>query len=126
VLLAAEDARVEDGLLEAWELLQMNLKAELVVLSACETARGRVGTGEGVIGFSWALFVSGVPTTVLSQWKVDSDSTSDLMVAYHANRAKGMNDAQAMRAASLKVRNGEQTGHPFFWAPFIVVGAGLN
>jgi CHAT domain-containing protein/tetratricopeptide (TPR) repeat protein len=113
----------EDGFLEAWELLRMNLRAELVVLSACETARGRVGAGEGVIGLSWALFVSGVPTTVLSQWKVESASTSQLMIAFHENRKNGMDEAQAMRVASQNIRKDPAYAHPFYWAPFIVIGA---
>lgn len=126
LLLADEGGGREDGLLEARELLQMKLQAELAVLSACETARGRVGTGEGLIGLSWALFVSGVPTTVLSQWKVESDSTSQLMVAFHQNRKKGLSDAEALRAAALAIRNEPAYQHPFYWAPFIVIGAGLN
>src|SRR5262249_4503846 len=73
LVLAGEEAEAgEDGLLEAWEIMKLRLKAELVVLSACETARGRISAGEGVIGMSWAFFVAGTPTTVVSQWKVPS------------------------------------------------------
>jgi CHAT domain-containing protein len=116
----------EDGLLEARELLTMKLQAELAVLSACETARGRVGAGEGVIGLSWALLVSGVPSTVLSQWKVASDSTSLFMTAFHENRKKSMSDAEALRAAALTLRKNPAYQHPFYWAPFTVIGAPLN
>jgi CHAT domain-containing protein len=126
LLLAGEaNSSSEDGLLEARELLHMKLQAELAVLSACETARGRVGAGEGMIGLSWALFVSGVPTTVLSQWKVESDSTSRLMVAFHQNRQKNMSDAEALRGAALAIRKDPASQHPFYWAPFIAIGAGL-
>src|SRR5262249_36596943 len=76
-LLLAQGDKNEDGLLEAWELMQLDLKADLAVLSACETARGRFGAGEGVIGLAWAMFVAGVPTTLVSQWKVESASTRD-------------------------------------------------
>ena len=124
-LLLAGEQGGEDGLLEARELLTMNLNAELVVLSACETARGRVGDGEGIIGLSWALMVSGVPSTVLSQWKVASDSTSIFMTAFHQNRQK-MSDAEALRAAALSLRKNPAYQHPFYWAPFTLVGAGLN
>jgi CHAT domain-containing protein len=116
----------DDGLLEARELLGMNLNAELVVLSACETARGRVGAGEGVIGLSWALLVSGVPTMVLSQWKVASDSTSTFMTAFHQNRKKNMGDAEALRAAAISLRKNPAYQHPFYWAAFTLIGAGLN
>ncbi|MGH9822542.1 MAG: CHAT domain-containing protein, partial [Blastocatellia bacterium] len=87
VILASGGDSHEDGLLEAREMMQMNLKAKLVVLSACDTARGRVGEGEGMIGMTWALFVAGVPTTVASQWQVPSESTTRLMVAFHKNLA---------------------------------------
>ena len=83
----AEDPN-EDGLLEAREIINMDLHANLAVLSACQTARGRVGAGEGVIGMSWALFVAGVPTTVASQWNVDSASTTSLMIDFHRRLTK--------------------------------------
>ena len=82
-LALAEGGAGEDGLLEAWELMQLDLQADLAVLSACETARGRVGAGEGMIGFSWAMFIAGVPSIVVSQWKVESAGTRDLMVNFH-------------------------------------------
>src|SRR6185295_4675659 len=82
VLAQSKDAK-DDGLLEAWEIMQLDLKADLAILSACETARGRIGAGEGVIGLAWALFVAGCPSIIVSQWKVDSASTRDLMVNFH-------------------------------------------
>jgi CHAT domain-containing protein len=122
LVLAGEPASGDDGLLEARELLTMKLHAELAVLSACETARGRVGAGEGVIGLSWALLVSGVPSTVLSQWKVASESTTRFMTAFHQNRKK-MNDAEALREAALSLRKNPAYQHPFYWAPFTLIGA---
>lgn len=113
-----------DGLLEARELLRLDLRASLAVLSACDTGRGRVAAGEGVVGFSWALFVAGVPTVVVSQWKVDSASTSELMVEFHKRRRAGQSDARAMQGAVRALRENPAYRHPFFWAPFIVVGAG--
>src|SRR4030095_16263066 len=82
-LALAEGDANEDGLLEAWELMELELQADLAVLSACETARGRVGAGEGMIGFSWAMFIAGVPSIVVSQWKVESSGTRDLMIEFH-------------------------------------------
>ena len=127
LLLASERPNTpDDGLLEAWELLRMNLHAELAVLSACNTAGGSVAPGEGVIGLSWALFVAGVPATVISQWAVQSDSTTDLMISFHRYRRSGLSDAEALRSASLDIRGKPGYEHPFYWAPFIVVGAGLQ
>jgi CHAT domain-containing protein/Tfp pilus assembly protein PilF len=116
----------EDGLFEAWELMRLELNADLIVLSACETARGRIGAGEGVIGLTWALFVAGCPTTVVSQWKVESASTTHLMVEFH-NQLRGgnksINKAEALRQASLKLLKNDQYKHPFYWASFVIVGA---
>src|SRR4029079_16712822 len=98
-LTLAEVGSNDDGLLEAWELMQLDLKADLAVLSACETARGRIGAGEGVIGLAWALFVAGCPTTVVSQWKVESSSTAELMLSFHLNLKSGMSKSEALRAS---------------------------
>lgn len=113
----------DDGLLEAWELMQMDLQADLAVLSACETARGRFGAGEGMIGLSWALFVAGVPSTVVSQWKVESASTRDLMLQFHRGLQSGKaNKAEALRQAALSLLKQPATSHPFYWAGFVLVG----
>ena len=121
----------QDGLLEAREIINMDLRAKLAVLSACQTARGRVGAGEGVIGMSWALFVAGVPTTVASQWKVDSASTTSLMIDFHrrltmqrANPKSKEAKAEALRQAALELLRSERYRHPFYWAGFVMIGDG--
>ena len=121
----------EDGLLEAREIINMDLHAKLAVLSACQTARGWVGAGEGVIGMSWALFVAGVPTTVASQWKVDSASTTSLMIDFHrrltmrrANPKLKEGKAEALRQAALELLRSERYRHPFYWAGFVMIGDG--
>jgi CHAT domain-containing protein/ATP/maltotriose-dependent transcriptional regulator MalT len=130
-LVLAQGGKNEDGLLEAWELMETDLHADLVVLSACETARGRVGAGEGVIGLSWALFVAGSPTAVVSQWKVDSAGTSELMLAFHKSLTGGRpnqkthpSTAGALRAAALSLLKSTEYRHPFYWAGFSVIGDG--
>lgn len=126
-LVLSPSAEREDGLLEAREIMRMNLRADMAVLSACETARGRIGAGEGLIGMSWALFVAGVPTSVVSQWKVDSQSTSELMIDFHrALRGGARSKAEALRQAALKTKARAAYRHPFYWAPFVVVGAGVR
>ncbi|HEX7318222.1 MAG TPA: CHAT domain-containing protein [Pyrinomonadaceae bacterium] len=121
----------EDGLLEAWELTRLNLKADLAVLSACETARGRTAAGEGMIGLSWAMFVAGVPSIVVSQWKVESAGTRDLMVSFHrglispptGGKVKPTK-SEALRQAALKLLKNPETSHPFYWAGFVLMGEG--
>jgi CHAT domain-containing protein len=116
-----------DGRLEARQIMNMNLPADLAVLSACETANGRIAPGEGVIGLSWAFFVAGTRATLVSQWKINSDSTSELMSNFYkslnANRSdlSGKNP-RALRDASLSMIRGRRYSHPFYWAGFILVG----
>jgi CHAT domain-containing protein len=125
-----DDVASEDGLLEAREIMEMDLKADLAILSACQTGRGRIGAGEGVIGMSWAFFVAGCPTTVVSQWRVDSSSTTELMMEFHRRLtshrrgAAGVSKAQALRMAALSLLRKKKYNHPFYWAGFIVVGNG--
>jgi CHAT domain-containing protein/tetratricopeptide (TPR) repeat protein len=118
---------LSDGRLEAWELVDMGLAADLVVLSACDTARGGFGWGEGVIGLSWSLFAAGASTAVVSQWPVDSASTTRLMIAFHRARLKRggatVSPPAALRTAALSLLADPATRHPFYWAGFISLGA---
>ena len=128
ILSSPENDQNEDGLLEASELMKLDLNAELAVLSACETARGRIAAGEGIIGMSWALFVAGSPSAIVSQWKVDSARSSELMMEFHSNwlRNRGagkttLTKSEALRQAALKVFRSSYN-HPVYWAGFILIG----
>ena len=117
----------EDGRLEAREIMQMNLNASLVVLSACETARGHIGQGEGLVGLSWSFFVAGSPTTVASLWKVESASTTEIMLGFHRQMrkdSKTVSKAEALRQSSLTLLKNERYAHPFYWAGFVLIGNG--
>ncbi|HEV7240541.1 MAG TPA: CHAT domain-containing protein [Thermoanaerobaculia bacterium] len=127
LLLATGGAKTkEDGYLEAGELMQMDLGAELVVLSACETARGKYAAGEGIIGFSWALFAARCRTQVVSQWKVDSAATSVLMRRFHRNmRNDRTKAASALQKTIVSMLKTKEHRHPFYWAGFVVLGDAL-
>jgi CHAT domain-containing protein len=121
---AARDAG-EDGVLEAWEVMDLPLRADVVVLSACETARGRVSSGEGVTGLMWSFFVAGAPTLVVSQWKVESSSSTAQMVAFHRAWRGGTTGVSKGRAVQQSMRALLETpeyAHPFYWAGYIVAG----
>lgn len=124
VLASPGPGDAEDGLLEAREILELDLTADLAVLSACETGRGRVSAGEGLIGLSWAFFVAGVPTTVVSQWKVEAGSTAALMLAFHRELRAGRGQAEALQRAMRELLRQPQWRQPFFWAGFAVMGDG--
>lgn len=119
----------EDGLLEAWEVSELRLDADIAVLSACQTARGRVGAGEGLLGLSWAFFIAGVQTTVASQWEVDSRPTTPLMVSFHRELRREKNwrgsvlpKARALQRAAREAQKASAFQHPFDWAGFVVIG----
>ena len=111
-----------DGKLEAWEIMRLDLHADLAILSACETGRGRSAQGEGMLGLSWALLVAGVPSSVVSQWQVESVSTTSLMVGLHRQLRQKQPPAEALRNSILALMKNERYRHPFYWGAFITTG----
>jgi CHAT domain-containing protein len=115
--------------LEVKEIFQLDLKAGLVVLSACETGLGKLSTGDELVGLTRAFIYAGTPTVVASLWKVQDMSTTELMASFYKN-LRTMNKVEALRQAQLGlIRNQDAAGslptsHPYFWAPFILVGDG--
>ena len=109
----------DSGLLTADEILEMTLNAELVVLSACNTGRGRV-TGDGVIGLSRSFITAGVPSLVVSLWAVPDAPTASLMTEFYQNLQKSPNKAQALRQAMLTTMT--QYPNPRDWAAFTLIG----
>jgi hypothetical protein len=88
-----------------------------------DTARGRDGAGEGLIGMSWALQVAGCPTAIVSQWKAASAPTARLMIAFHRHLLTGASKSESLRRASMELMRTPKYAHPFYWAPFVLVGA---
>ncbi len=126
LLTKTEDETGDDGLLHAREIIDLNLDADLAVLSACETGNGTISPGEGVIGMSWAFLLAGTRSVVVSQWRVNSASTSRLMKSFYQglasqNDANSQNKSQALREASLALLNDRRYHHPFYWAGFVLV-----
>lgn len=108
--------------------MNMNFHADLAVLSACETANGKISPGEGVIGMSWAFFVAGTRSMFVSQWKVNSAATSQLMTNFYqgieSNRWQSDGEkARALQDAGLRQMKVKHYRHPFYWAGFVLVGS---
>ncbi len=112
----------EDGFLTAREVFDLHLSADLATLSACNTGRGAIRTGEGMVGLSWAFFVAGVPTQVVSQWSVDDAATAQLMRAFYTGLKAGADKSQALRQAALSLQREKTHQHPYVWAPFLLMG----
>ncbi|WP_293149836.1 MULTISPECIES: CHAT domain-containing protein [unclassified Microcoleus] len=117
--IALAPSGTDDGLLTAEEIFDMKLQASLVVLSACNTAEGRI-TGDGVIGLSRALISAGVPSVIVSLWRVSDASTSELMQSFYQNLQQNPNKAQALRQAMLTTM--KTHSNPRDWAAFTLIG----
>jgi CHAT domain-containing protein/tetratricopeptide (TPR) repeat protein len=122
ILFSPEPDGANDGYLETREVLKMRLDADIVVLSACETARGAVTQGEGISGLLRSFFVAGVPTVVASLWPVEDRSTAALMTDFHQRLRDGDRPADALAEAERALRAREATAHPYYWAPFLLYG----
>jgi len=110
---------VNDGDFTAEEVFSLNLNASLVVLSACETALGKVSSGDELIGFIRAFIYAGTPSVVTTLWAVDDKSTFLLIQDFYLNM-KTMGKGAALRTAQLNVMKNYH--HPFFWGAFILTG----
>ncbi len=117
--LALAPSSKDDGLLTAGEILDLELKAKLVVLSACDTGRGEI-TSDGVIGLSRSLVNAGTPSVIVSLWKVPDAPTRDLMEEFYQQWQQSGNKAQALRQAMLKMK--QKHPNPKNWAAFTLIG----
>jgi CHAT domain-containing protein len=119
ILLAPD--KENDGRLTVSELYAMNLDADLVTLSACETGLGKLASGDDVVGLTRGFMYAGAKTIVASLWPVSDEATASLMTSFY-NNLKEMPSAAAFRAAQLKTK--KAFPNPFYWASFQLIGSG--
>ncbi|HET9486546.1 MAG TPA: CHAT domain-containing tetratricopeptide repeat protein [Chryseosolibacter sp.] len=114
----------EDGNLFAGEIYNLELNADLVTLSACETGLGKIQKGEGVIGLSRALAYAGASHILVSFWNVADESTALLMKDFYSNilEHQDRHYSNGLRQAKLNLINTTQYSAPFYWAPFVFLG----
>ncbi len=110
------------GELTAHELFNMELQASLVTLSACDSGLGALGGGDEALGLSRACLYAGAASLALSLWRVEDRAGSVLMQEFYRNLLSGQGKAAALRQAQLTLLNHPAYRHPFYWAPFILIG----
>ncbi|MBK8565991.1 MAG: CHAT domain-containing protein [Saprospiraceae bacterium] len=121
---AEQKDSIENEFLYVRDLYNTQLNADLVVLSACETAQGELQRGEGIISLARAFAYAGAKSIVTTLWTVDDSASKDLTKEFYLQLKKGKTKDAALQAAKLKLVNGKDAKrqHPFFWAGFIGVG----
>ncbi|HZX73696.1 MAG TPA: CHAT domain-containing protein, partial [Cyclobacteriaceae bacterium] len=114
----------EDGNLFSGEIYNLDLNAEMVVLSACQTGLGKFSKGEGVIGLSRALIYAGAKNIIVSFWSVADESTAELMVDFYKNllQKKDQNFREALQQAKVNMIKKGNYSAPYYWAPFVMIG----
>jgi CHAT domain-containing protein len=109
----------DNGLLSSGEIFDLKLNLDLVVLSACDTGRGKL-TGDGVVGLSRSFFAAGTSSVLVSLWAVNDGSTNALMSEFYRQLQTEPNKSKALRQAMLKTR--ERHPNPIDWAAFTLIG----
>ncbi|OQX95852.1 hypothetical protein B6I21_03290, partial [candidate division KSB1 bacterium 4572_119] len=127
IVLALEDDSLDNGLLQGYEISDLNLDCELVTLSACESGKGKSVSGEGVLGLPRLFLGAGAKRVLMTRWKVDDKFTSELMPEFYINLFDNqLPICVALTKAKLDLINKKSNGyyrqHPFFWASFCLYG----
>ncbi|WP_176214730.1 CHAT domain-containing protein [Reichenbachiella faecimaris] len=116
---------LRDGSLYSGDIYNIDINADLVCLSACETGLGKISKGEGIIGLSRALLYAGAKNLIVSLWTVADASTSQLMIDFYNNHLYSTTHntfSGALRKAKLSLINDEKYNKPYYWAPFVLIG----
>jgi CHAT domain-containing protein len=118
-----KEGRQVDGFLRAHEIYNLNLNAELVVLSACRSALGKEIRGEGLVGLTRGFMYAGTPSVVASLWDVRDEATAELMSRFYERMfEKRMRPAAALRAAQVSMLKEKRWVQPYYWAAFTLQG----
>ncbi len=121
LVLSTEADKEEDGYLQVSEMYRMRLSADLVVLSACQTGRGKVLKNAGLLGLPGVFFAIGGRSIVSTLWRIDDRSAASFMKAFYDGYFSGMGKAEALRRAKLKMI-AARAGHPYYWAAYTLTG----
>ena len=117
------EGKPQNGFLQSHEIYNLTLGAELVVLSACQTALGKEIRGEGLLGLTRGFMYAGAPRVVASLWNVPDRGTAELMKRFYQSMlAKGLAPAAALRESQLAMLKEKRWRSPYYWAGFVIQG----
>lgn len=119
---SAETDSIDDGFLHAFEIYNLDLAAELVILSACNTGQGQYQQGEGVVSLARAFSYAGCPNIMMSLWQADDAATQQLMQAFHKELAAGKGKVEALQIARDTYLEQADLTHPYYWGSFVLIG----
>ncbi len=123
LVLSQDSTLADDGILHLSEIYNLDVNADLVVLSACETGLGQIAKGEGIIGMTRGFLYAGARNLLVSLWQVNDQTTADLMVDFYTEMLEDGGKVKALRRAKLAlISNNPEYAKPFYWAPFILIG----
>ena len=124
LLMSPEDG--EDGLLQTSEIYGLGLKANLIVLSACQTALGKEITGEGLVGLSRAFFYAGARSVVATLWNLNDRFAAEFVERFYRELNSGASAEESLRRAKAAYVNHPQYSHPFYWSSLVLLGDGTQ
>lgn len=122
LLFSSPEDSTEDGFLHAYEIYDLDLKADLVILSACNTGQGTFQEGEGVISLGRAFAYAGCPNIMMSLWQADDGTTRNLMQNYHRFLSEGAGKVEALHLARNAYLANSDLTHPYYWGSFVLIG----
>lgn len=121
--LVDQQGRPQNGFLRLYDVYNMKLDADLVVLSACQTALGKEIKGEGLVGLTRGFMYAGAPRVVASYWRIDDRATADMMKRFYTAMLRdGLRPAAALRAAQVSMSQDKRWQSPHYWAAFTIQG----
>jgi CHAT domain-containing protein len=121
VLTLLDQPKDQDGFLRLSEVMGLKINADIVALTACQTGLGRHISGEGTMGMGRAFQYAGAKSVLMSLWSVSETSSVKLVESFFKHLKEGKSKLEALRLARKEIRDAGYD-HPFFWAPFILVG----